>query len=235
MLSRCLVISAAFVLAASATLFGQATTTVSDTFVGPDGAPVQLKMTVTPTSTFTSPDGFVVPVFSTATISTNGSFTVKLVPNTGTTPGGSSYRVDYSLNGIRFHETWVVPQSSTAVGLRTVRTLLPPPLSSISPAAAPGDLYSINPSLQLARVAANSSSTPMFLSQSSSAVPSWVQPTFGQLAGTLSASQVPSLSALNGTLNDGQLVAPTAAQAPVRRTNLPSAWFAMPSRLVRPP
>ena len=119
--------SAAFVLAASATLFGQATTTVSDTFVGPDGAPVQLRMTVTPTSTFTSPEGLVVPVFSTTTVNTNGSFTIKLVPNTGTTPAGSSYRVDYTLNGIRFHETWVVPQSSIPVGLRTVRTLLPPP------------------------------------------------------------------------------------------------------------
>ena len=92
MLSRCSVMSAAFALAASATLFGQATTTVSDTFVGPDGAPVRLRMTVTPTSTFTSPEGLVVPVFSTTTVNTNGSFTIKLVPNTGTTPAGSSYR-----------------------------------------------------------------------------------------------------------------------------------------------
>jgi hypothetical protein len=199
--------TAAIFLAGSPALFGQAKTTVSDTFVGPNGAPVQLRMSITPNSTFTSADGFVVPVFSTATVGSSGSFSVNLVPNTGTIPAGSSYRVDYSLNGIPFHETWVVPQSSSPIKLAAVRTLLPPPLSSISPAASPGDLYSISSTLQLARVPANTSASPMFLSQSSSAVPTWVQPNFSQIAGTLAPNQVPNLSDLNGSLDDAKLAA----------------------------
>ena len=103
----------AILLTASASLFAQAaTTTVSDSFVGPDGAPVQVKMTITPNQTFTSPDGYVVPVFSSAAVNSKGAFSVNLIPNTGTTPAGSSYRVDYTLNGIPFHETWVVPHST---------------------------------------------------------------------------------------------------------------------------
>src|ERR1051326_2486274 len=172
MLGKCTqaVVAAAVLLAASAPLFGQATTTVSDTFVGPDGAPVQLRMSIRPNFTFNTADGYVVPNFSAANGSTNGAFTVKLVPNTGSTPAGTSYRVDYSLNGVPYHETWVVPASSTPVKLATVRTLIPPPPSSFAPASSAGDMNSLDSTPKLARVAANRSGTMMFLSQLGSGV-----------------------------------------------------------------
>jgi Pectate lyase superfamily protein len=107
-------------------LQAQTTTTVSDTIHGPDPAQAgpSGQIVISSKSTFTASDGTVVfaGVVAKAAVA-NGSFSVALVPNAGSTPSGASYSAIYKLAGVPYkEETWVVPSSAAPVDLSTVRS-----------------------------------------------------------------------------------------------------------------
>jgi hypothetical protein len=109
-------------------LLAQVKTTVADTLLGPDGAPVAGSFVVTCPRTFVSADGYSVLAQSktSVTLAANGSFTVNLIPNAGASPGGSTYQVQYTANSRVVTEIWIVPISTSPVNLAAVRTASPP-------------------------------------------------------------------------------------------------------------
>ena len=118
------ILALSFVICNSSFVFAQTKTTVSDTIHGPDGSLPSGQIVISSKSTFTASDGTVVfaGVVATATVA-NGSFSVSLVPNAGSTPTGTSYSAIYKLAGVPYkEETWVVPSSASPVGLSTVRS-----------------------------------------------------------------------------------------------------------------
>lgn len=118
----------AFIIHNSSFAYAQTRTTVADTIHGPDGSQPSGRIVITSRSTFTAPDGTVVfsGVVATATV-TNGSFSVSLVPNAGSTPSGTSYSAIYKLAGVPYREeTWIVPSSPNPAALSDVRTSAPP-------------------------------------------------------------------------------------------------------------
>lgn len=106
-------------------LSGQALTTVSDSFAG--SSTVSLR--VVAYNTFTTSDGYLVAqghVYS--SYSTNGSFTVSLPPNTGSTP--TSYYTAYlTVDSTSWTLIWVVPSSGTVQRLINVTALAPPSIN----------------------------------------------------------------------------------------------------------
>ncbi|HVB56433.1 MAG TPA: glycosyl hydrolase family 28-related protein [Candidatus Acidoferrales bacterium] len=120
---------ASLFLALAGNALAQTKTTVTDTLYSPAGNTLSGTITIANNATFTAADGTIVPkgTIATATVA-NGTFSVALVPNTGSTPSGSSYNVIYSLGSVYLNETWVVP-SSGPVGLAAVRTSPPPSLN----------------------------------------------------------------------------------------------------------
>jgi predicted GH43/DUF377 family glycosyl hydrolase len=120
----CLLAIALGLLLPVAALRAQTTTTVADTIHGPDGSLPSGKIVITSKSTFTASDGSVVfsGAVATATV-TNGTFSVSLIPNAGSTPSGTSYSAIYKLAGVPYREeTWVVPLSASPVNLAAVRS-----------------------------------------------------------------------------------------------------------------
>lgn len=115
----------------------QTTTTVADSLFSPTGSAVSGSIRVSANETFTAADGTVVPKGVVIYVPvTNGAFSVNLVPNIGSNPPGSSYTASYSLtDGEQYNETWIVPQSATAVNLSAVRT---------SPAPSPTVTFAIS-------------------------------------------------------------------------------------------
>jgi hypothetical protein len=123
-------------------LLAQTKTTVSDILHGPDGSLPSGQIVISSKSTFTASDGTVVfaGVVATATVA-NGSFSVPLVPNAGSTPAGTSYSAIYKLAGVPYkEETWVVPASASPVDLSTVRSAT---LSGPSQVLAPSQLPAV--------------------------------------------------------------------------------------------
>jgi hypothetical protein len=114
-------------------------TTVTDTIYNGAGEPVSGTLFITANSQFEGASGEQVyeqPI--TVTIGSDGVFSVSLYPNDTATPAGTSYNVNYSLDGPPGfsgqapEETWVVPTSVPAVGLADVRTSPTPIPSGIS-------------------------------------------------------------------------------------------------------
>lgn len=111
-------------LTAAAHVEAQQKTTVSDNLTAISGA-ITGSIVISADETFTTADGFTILAGTKTTVTLNslGHFSVDLPPNVNAAPWGSSYSVDYSTNKAKFHETWVVPSSLTAVGLSSVRVL----------------------------------------------------------------------------------------------------------------
>jgi hypothetical protein len=118
-------------------LRAQVKTTVADALLGPDGTPVVGSFVVTCPRTFVSADGYTVLAQSktSVTLAANGSFSVNLIPNAGSSPGGSTYLVQYTANNRVVTEIWVVPVSASPVNLAAVRTASPPSLGVMLPFA----------------------------------------------------------------------------------------------------
>lgn len=122
-------------------LLAQTKTTVTDTIHAPDGSLPSGQIVISSKSTFTASDGTVVFAGAVATVTvTNGSFSVALVPNAGSTPAGTSYSAIYKLVGVPYRdETWVVPASATPVDLSAVRSVaLSGPAQTVSSSQMPG-------------------------------------------------------------------------------------------------
>ncbi len=117
-------LAVAFIIHNSSFAYAQTKTTVSDTIHAPDGSLPSGKIVMRSKSTFTAADGTVVFSGSVATATvTNGTFSVSLIPNAGSTPSGTSYSAIYMLAGVPYREeTWVVPASATPVDLSAVRS-----------------------------------------------------------------------------------------------------------------
>ena len=114
-------------LAAAAAAQGPAKTTVADTLYDPAGGLATGSITVTAPMSFTSADGYVVYHGAVATGAiAGGQFSLALVPNAGSTPSGSYYRVLVRTGAGSYSEIWIVPSSGTPVRLSAVRALLPP-------------------------------------------------------------------------------------------------------------
>lgn len=111
---------------------GQQKTVVADKLVGPDGAAVSGSLVVTALHTFQSADGYTVFAQShtTARVGVDGAFSVSLIPNAGSSPSGSSYQVQYTVQSHVVTETWAVPVSASPITLSAVRTL-PAPTPSL--------------------------------------------------------------------------------------------------------
>ncbi len=85
---------------------------------------------------FTAADGTTVAGNSLTLRIVNGVLLVDLVPNTGSTPGGTSYTVTYLLEGRRnYTETWVVPSSGASLRVGQVRVIgtTTPPAGTTGP------------------------------------------------------------------------------------------------------
>lgn len=135
---RLRIIGAAALLAAA--LLGQAPalTTVSDSLYLANGT-----ITVVATHDFVTPDGVQIPQGAEWNVTvTNGSFSVALPPNIGSTPSGTSYSAYFNVTpGGQYTRTWIVPQSATPVNLADVQTSTTPtpammlPLAQVVPLA----------------------------------------------------------------------------------------------------
>jgi hypothetical protein len=136
-------LAAAFIIHNSSFACAQTKTTVTDTIHGPDGSLPSGQIAISSKSTFTASDGTVVfaGTVATATVS-NGSFSVALVPNSGSTPSGTSYKAIYKLSGVPYREeTWVVPASATPVDLAAVRSAS---LSGLSAMVSPSQMPALS-------------------------------------------------------------------------------------------
>ena len=103
------------------------TTHIQDTIYNADGTAATGTVLISWPS-FSTAGGSSVPAGSTSvTLGSNGSLSVQLVPNAGSTPMGSYYTVTYHLaNGGPTHEYWVVPSQLGAVAVNTIKsTVLP--------------------------------------------------------------------------------------------------------------
>jgi hypothetical protein len=92
--------------------FPQATTSVVDTIMS--GSPPQAvdgRLVIT-WDGFQSADLFEIGAGYKTVDFTAGALAIALVPNAGSTPSGTSYRVEYFLPGVHKFETWVVIASS---------------------------------------------------------------------------------------------------------------------------
>jgi hypothetical protein len=122
-----------------------ALTTIADMLYAPNGTLVDGQISITNTSTMVSPDGYEIPQGTTFLTKVDaGVFSVGLVPNTGSTPTGTSYQVKYKVSDQWFTETWIIPQTSP-VNLADVRSLTPPipsVLFSIQQATPPAGMIS---------------------------------------------------------------------------------------------
>lgn len=105
----------------------QVTTTISDTIYTPTGALATGTVAIRAPVAFTAADGTFVSANS--FVQTNvvaGVLSVTLVPNQGSNPLGSYYLANYNVSGATFQETWIVPQSGTAVKLLAIRAQVIP-------------------------------------------------------------------------------------------------------------
>jgi hypothetical protein len=101
-------------------------TRIEDTLFNADGTTVEGVAKIS-WKAFTAIDGSTVAQSSIDADIVGGLLAVDLTPNDGATPSGTSYRVDYELeNGVRYTETWIVPQSANPLTLQTIRVSLPP-------------------------------------------------------------------------------------------------------------
>ncbi len=89
-------------------------TVVQDTLFRANGQVAQGMLTVRWNS-FSTSAGEAVPAGElTATIGANGSIAIPLIPNIGSSPSGSYYKVIFKLNdGTASEEQWVVPVATT--------------------------------------------------------------------------------------------------------------------------
>lgn len=106
-------------------------TRIQDVLFNADGSRVRGKADISWRG-FTASDGSTL-VSNAITVSiVRGVISVDLVPNENASPAGTSYEVTYLLgNGRRFFETWVVPESGSAVTVTQVRVTQPPPPGSV--------------------------------------------------------------------------------------------------------
>jgi hypothetical protein len=96
-------------------------TRIQDTLFNANGTLVSGTITIR-WDAFTAADGTTVAGNSFNLRLVNGVLVTDLVPNTGSTPEGTSYTVTYLLDGKRsYTETWVVPQSAAALRVGHVR------------------------------------------------------------------------------------------------------------------
>lgn len=99
-----------------------ATTTVTDTVYLADGSVAHGALIITWPAFLTAGGAAVAAGVTNVTLASNGSFSVALIPNAGTTPAGVYYSVVYQLGpGEVKTEYWVVPTTSPA-NLAAVRT-----------------------------------------------------------------------------------------------------------------
>jgi len=110
----------------SAPLFG-ASTTVTQSVVGPDGQPAAGQALIRisaacKSGTIYVGDRTIAVKFTAATPQGQANnFSVALVPNDACVPAGTSYSVSWTLTGGRaWTETWLVPTSGTAVSIDSV-------------------------------------------------------------------------------------------------------------------
>ena len=105
----------------------QFTTPISDTLFTPVGGLANGTITISDPTGFTAADGSFVPANSAITVNVSqGALSVSLVPNIGSNPSGSYYRASYSTTAGNYTEIWIVPQSSSAVKLLTIRARVIP-------------------------------------------------------------------------------------------------------------
>lgn len=110
------------------------TTTVADTIYAENGSP-QTGSLVISNPRFTSPDGYAIAASTeTVTLSSNGTFSVALVPTFGGTPAGTYYTVQINpTSGPPRTEQWSVPYFPTALTISQIIVAGPgtpiPPLS----------------------------------------------------------------------------------------------------------
>ena len=106
-------------------------TRVQDTLYNANGGTVEGTVTIQ-WRAFTASDGSTVAGNSLNVRIVQGVLTVDLTPNEEATPSGTSYQVTYLLDsGTRYTETWVVPQSGSAVGVSQIRVNPPPAAGSV--------------------------------------------------------------------------------------------------------
>jgi hypothetical protein len=115
------------VLSAFAHAQGPVKTTVADTLYDHSGNLLNGRVVITNKTAFRSADGFVVAANTRLSYTvTGGMFSAQLVPNTGTTPSGTSYTVEYQVSSSYYSETWIVPSSGSPVNLAAVLVATPP-------------------------------------------------------------------------------------------------------------
>ncbi len=101
------------------------TTRIQDILFNADGSKAAGTVTIQWRG-FTASDGSTVTSNSIAVRIVEGVLVVELTPNETATPAGTSYTATYLLdNGTRFSETWIVPESPTAVTISQVRVSTP--------------------------------------------------------------------------------------------------------------
>lgn len=116
-------------LGGAAQLSAQTRTTIRDTLYNADGSKAGGQVEIT-WNAFKSADGKTIAAGKLVKRITDGVLDLALVPNSGSTPDGTSYAVTYLLaNSLSYAETWLVPQSETPVSVAAVRVSAAPALS----------------------------------------------------------------------------------------------------------
>jgi hypothetical protein len=111
----------------------QATVNVTDTIVaGSPPAAVSGRLEIT-WDGFTSDDDFQIAAGYKNVDFAAGDIDIEFVPNAGSTPAGTSYRVKYYLPGQSFTETWVIPGGPGPYTILQVKVSEPPtPLTTLN-------------------------------------------------------------------------------------------------------
>ena len=128
--------------------YPQATSNILDTLTAGSPPSVVSGRLVLTWDAFTAIGGFPIAAGYRQYDFTAGAINLNLVPNAGSTPSGTSYRVEYFLPGQHFFETWVVPVAPGPYTIAQVRVTTPPsttvlfnPLTQLyAPTLAQGDL-----------------------------------------------------------------------------------------------
>lgn len=103
------------------------TTRIQDVLFNADGTRVEGSVTIR-WREFTASDGSTLAANLINVRIVQGLLRVDLTPNEDATPDGTSYQVTYLLdNGTRSFETWIVPESGSAVTVSQIRAIQPPP------------------------------------------------------------------------------------------------------------
>jgi hypothetical protein len=101
-------------------------TRIQDTLYNADGTRIEGSATIQWRG-FTASDGSTIAGSSVTVKIVQGVLSIDLTPTEGASPDGISYQVSFLLdNGTRFNETWVIPQSGSAVSVSEIRVSPPP-------------------------------------------------------------------------------------------------------------